>query len=82
MASRNPAEFLKLGDQMGRIAPGQRADLALVDDELNCAAKHGSERSRSVSESCACLARISVKAAAANTRPLATTTGIAPISAP
>ena len=35
MASRNPAEFLKLGDKMGRIAPGQRADLALVDDELN-----------------------------------------------
>src|SRR4249920_3566940 len=34
MASRNPAQFLKLGDRMGRIAPGQRADLALVDDEL------------------------------------------------
>jgi N-acetylglucosamine-6-phosphate deacetylase len=35
MASRNPAQFLKLGDRMGRIAPGQRADLALVDDDLN-----------------------------------------------
>jgi N-acetylglucosamine-6-phosphate deacetylase len=35
MASRNPAQFLKLGDKMGRIAPGQRADLALVDDGLN-----------------------------------------------
>jgi len=35
MASRNPAQFLKLGDRMGRIAPGQRADLALVDDGLN-----------------------------------------------
>jgi N-acetylglucosamine-6-phosphate deacetylase len=35
MASRNPAEFLKLGGDVGRIAPGQRANLALVDDELN-----------------------------------------------
>ena len=35
MASRNPAQFLKLGDRMGRIAPGQRADLVLVDDGLN-----------------------------------------------
>jgi N-acetylglucosamine-6-phosphate deacetylase len=35
MASRNPAEFLKLGGSMGRIAPGLRANLALVDDELN-----------------------------------------------
>jgi len=34
MASRNPAEFLKLGGDIGRIAPGQRANLALVDDEL------------------------------------------------
>ena len=34
MASRNPAEFLTLGDEVGRIAPGQRANLALVDDEL------------------------------------------------
>jgi len=35
MASRNPAEFLKLGRDMGRIAAGQRANLALVDDEFN-----------------------------------------------
>ena len=35
MASRNPAEFLKLGGEMGRIAAGQRANLALVDDEFN-----------------------------------------------
>jgi N-acetylglucosamine-6-phosphate deacetylase len=35
MASTYPAEFLKLGDHMGRIAPGQRADLVLVDEEIN-----------------------------------------------
>ncbi|HEY2753344.1 N-acetylglucosamine-6-phosphate deacetylase [Phenylobacterium sp.] len=34
MASRNPAEFLGLGDVMGRIAPGYRADLVLLDDSL------------------------------------------------
>ncbi|HYJ40201.1 MAG TPA: N-acetylglucosamine-6-phosphate deacetylase [Steroidobacteraceae bacterium] len=34
MASAYPAEFLKLGGRMGRIAPGQRADLVLVDEEL------------------------------------------------
>jgi N-acetylglucosamine-6-phosphate deacetylase len=34
MASRNPAEFLGLGDVMGRIAPGYRADLVLVDDDI------------------------------------------------
>jgi N-acetylglucosamine-6-phosphate deacetylase len=33
MASRNPAEFLKL-DTLGRIAPGQRANLVLLDDML------------------------------------------------
>jgi N-acetylglucosamine-6-phosphate deacetylase len=33
MGSRNPAEFLKL-DNVGRIAPGQRANLVLLDDEL------------------------------------------------
>jgi len=34
MASRNPAEFLGLGGEMGRIAPGYRADLVLLDDDL------------------------------------------------
>jgi len=33
MATRNPAEFLALED-MGRLAPGQRANLVLLDDEL------------------------------------------------
>jgi len=54
MASRNPAEFLKLGDRMGRIAPGQRADLALVDDELNVLETWIGARS-SVSESASAL---------------------------
>lgn len=35
MASRYPAEFLGLGAQLGRIAPGYRANLVLADDELN-----------------------------------------------
>ncbi len=34
MASQNPAEFLRLGDEVGRIAPGYRADLVLVDDDI------------------------------------------------
>ena len=34
MASANPAEFLNLGAGVGRIAPGQRADLVLLDEEL------------------------------------------------
>jgi N-acetylglucosamine-6-phosphate deacetylase len=34
MASVNPAEFLHLGGQVGRIAAGQRADLVLLDEEL------------------------------------------------
>jgi N-acetylglucosamine-6-phosphate deacetylase len=34
LASANPAAFLKLSD-VGHIAPGQRANLALVDEELN-----------------------------------------------
>ena len=34
MASRNPAEFLGLGDVVGRIAPGCRGDLVLLDDGL------------------------------------------------
>jgi N-acetylglucosamine-6-phosphate deacetylase len=33
MASANPAEFLALRD-VGRIAPGQRANLVLLDDDL------------------------------------------------
>lgn len=35
MASRNPAEFLGLGHELGRIAPGYRASLVLADDDLN-----------------------------------------------
>ncbi|KAF1697142.1 N-acetylglucosamine-6-phosphate deacetylase [Pseudoxanthomonas koreensis] len=34
MASTYPAEFLGLGDRLGRIAPGCRADLVLLDDAL------------------------------------------------
>jgi N-acetylglucosamine-6-phosphate deacetylase len=34
MASRNPAEFLGLGENIGRIATGYRADLVLLDDDL------------------------------------------------
>jgi N-acetylglucosamine-6-phosphate deacetylase len=34
MASRAPAEFLGLGGELGRIAPGFRADLVLLDDDL------------------------------------------------
>jgi N-acetylglucosamine-6-phosphate deacetylase len=35
MASEYPADFLGLGHELGRIAPGHRANLALVDDKLN-----------------------------------------------
>jgi N-acetylglucosamine-6-phosphate deacetylase len=35
MASEWPAEFLGLGREYGRIAPGYRANLVLADDELN-----------------------------------------------
>jgi N-acetylglucosamine-6-phosphate deacetylase len=35
MASAYPAAFLRLGDDLGRIAPGQRANLALLDEKLN-----------------------------------------------
>jgi N-acetylglucosamine-6-phosphate deacetylase len=31
MASRYPAEFLGLGHETGRIAPGLRADLVAID---------------------------------------------------
>ncbi|MEO5772990.1 MAG: N-acetylglucosamine-6-phosphate deacetylase [Sphingomicrobium sp.] len=34
MASLHPAAFLGLGGDLGRIAPGQRANLVLLDDEL------------------------------------------------
>jgi N-acetylglucosamine-6-phosphate deacetylase len=35
MASRNPAEFLGLGHEVGRIRAGYRANLVLADHELN-----------------------------------------------
>jgi N-acetylglucosamine-6-phosphate deacetylase len=35
MASANPAAFLGLGEAVGAIAPGMRADLVLVDDQIN-----------------------------------------------
>ena len=34
MASTNPAAFLGLGDELGTIAPGYRANLTLLDGEL------------------------------------------------
>ena len=34
MASLYPAEFLGLGDELGRIAPGYRASLVAADDDL------------------------------------------------
>ena len=34
MASRSPAEFLGLGRELGRIVPGYRADLVLLDEAL------------------------------------------------
>ena len=34
MASLYPAAFMGLDDRIGRIAPGYRADLALLDDEI------------------------------------------------
>src|SRR5271170_7205420 len=35
MASQYPAEFLGLGHELGRIAPGYRANLVLLDDALH-----------------------------------------------
>ena len=35
MASRNPATFLGLAAEMGRIAPGTRANLVLMTDKLS-----------------------------------------------
>jgi N-acetylglucosamine-6-phosphate deacetylase len=34
MASSNPAAFLRLDDQLGRIAPGHRATMVLLDEDL------------------------------------------------
>jgi len=34
MASLIPAQFLRLDHELGRIAPGYRADLVLLDDSL------------------------------------------------
>lgn len=34
MASTYPADFLRMGDRLGRVAPGYRADLAWLDDAL------------------------------------------------
>ncbi len=38
MASRNPAEFLGLGRELGYVSPGFRANLVLLDDDLRVAA--------------------------------------------
>lgn len=35
MASTYPAEFLGLGSELGRIAPGYRANLVAADDQIN-----------------------------------------------
>jgi len=35
MASQYPAEFLGLGGELGRIAPGYRANLVLADDGMH-----------------------------------------------
>jgi N-acetylglucosamine-6-phosphate deacetylase len=35
MASLIPAQFLRLGHELGRIAPGYRADLVLLDESLH-----------------------------------------------
>ena len=34
MASANPAAFLRLDHELGRIAPGYRANLVLLDDAI------------------------------------------------
>jgi N-acetylglucosamine-6-phosphate deacetylase len=34
MASEFPADFLGLGSELGRIAPGYRANLVLMDDQF------------------------------------------------
>jgi N-acetylglucosamine-6-phosphate deacetylase len=35
MASLNPAKFLKLDDRLGRLMPGYRADLVLLDQNFS-----------------------------------------------
>jgi N-acetylglucosamine-6-phosphate deacetylase len=35
MASQYPAEFLGLGGELGRIAPGYRANLVLANDRVD-----------------------------------------------
>jgi N-acetylglucosamine-6-phosphate deacetylase len=35
MASQYPADYLGLGHELGRIAPGYRANLALLDDRMH-----------------------------------------------
>jgi N-acetylglucosamine-6-phosphate deacetylase len=35
MASAHPARFLGLGDELGRIAPGYRANLVVADERMN-----------------------------------------------
>lgn len=58
MASRHPAEFLGLGAEMGRIAPGLRADLVLMDDELKALETWiGGEASEGMGDARAGLAR-------------------------
>ncbi len=34
MASQYPADFLGLGNELGRIAPGYRASLVLIDEHV------------------------------------------------
>ena len=34
MASRVPATFLRLESELGRIVPGHRASMVLLDDDL------------------------------------------------
>ncbi len=38
MASKYPAEFIKRGHDLGQIAPGYRADFALLDEDFNVTA--------------------------------------------
>jgi N-acetylglucosamine-6-phosphate deacetylase len=32
-ASRNPAEFIGVGDMLGKLAPGYRADMVAIDPQ-------------------------------------------------